>query len=68
MNELIKKLAKQAFGPTIDTDPMLIYEAETFAELIVKECIDKVGGFFYENEVDCYMASDVLKKHFGLYR
>jgi hypothetical protein len=39
MNELIEKLAKQAFGSTIDTDPILVYEAEKFAELIVKECV-----------------------------
>ena len=35
MNELIEKLAKQAFGSI--TDPILVYEAEKFAELIVKD-------------------------------
>ncbi len=39
MNERIKELAEQAFGSTLDTDPILIFEAEKFAELIVKECI-----------------------------
>ncbi len=39
MNERIKELAEQAFGSTLDTDPILIFESEKFAELIVKECI-----------------------------
>lgn len=38
MNERIKLLALQAVGSTIDTDPILVYEAEEFAKLIVKEC------------------------------
>jgi|LakMenE18May11ns_1017448.scaffolds.fasta_scaffold9639073_1 hypothetical protein len=35
MNERIKKHALEAFGSTIDNDPILVYEAEKFAELIV---------------------------------
>ena len=40
MNERIKLLAEQAFGSTIDTDPILVYEAEKFAELLLQECVD----------------------------
>ena len=40
MNERIKLLAVQAFGSTIDTDPILVYEAEKFAELLLQECVD----------------------------
>ena len=39
MNERIEVLALQAFGSTIDNDPILVYEAEKFAELIVRECV-----------------------------
>lgn len=41
MNKLIEELAKQAFGSTIDTDPILVYEAEKFAQLIIEECINR---------------------------
>ncbi len=43
MNERIKQLAEQAFGSTLDTDPILIFEAEKFAELIVRECVYVLG-------------------------
>ena len=57
MNDLIEKLAKQAFGSTIDTDPILVYEAEKFAELIVRECIARCDD---ENSQKYIMA------HFGM--
>ncbi len=56
MNELIEKLAQQAFGTAIDTDPILVYEAEKFAELLVKEC-----GKFTDP-----VTRNLMMKHFGV--
>jgi hypothetical protein len=39
MNERIYELAKQAFGSTLDTDPILVFEAEKFADLLIRECV-----------------------------
>ena len=78
MNDLIEKLAKQAFGSTIDTDPILVYEAEKFAELIVRECIKQVEptqhhqvwAQSYLGGVDGLdlLSSKIkdIKKHFGV--
>ena len=71
MNELIEKLAKQAFGSTIDTDPILVYEAEKFAELIVRECIEVVDDMADPEDSDRYFwaiqaVSQNIKKHFGV--
>ena len=51
MNEQIEKLAKEAFGSTIDTDPILVYEAEQFAELIVRECCSIIEVDLETNKV-----------------
>jgi hypothetical protein len=71
MNERIKQLAKQAFGSTIDTDPILVYEVEQFAQLIVRECISTVddaerGGDneVWDNAIK-FIRRD-LKEHFGV--
>ena len=71
MNELIEKLAKQAFGSTIDTDPILVYEAEKFTELIVRECIGVVeGGRFLHDQAPTAIfareCSHAIKRHFGV--
>ena len=42
MNNRIKELAVEAFGSTFNTDLILVYEAEKFAELIVRECMGVV--------------------------
>ena len=64
MNELIEKLAKQAFGSTIDTDPILVYEAEKFAELIVKECAYLVS---HQQRTTGYTAHvEMLCREFGV--
>ena len=59
MNEKVKNIAKQAFGSSIDTDPVLVYKVEKFLELIVEECktlnSDDHGEFVW-----------VIKDHFGL--
>ena len=71
MNERIERLAKQVFGPTIDTDPILVYEAEQFAQLIVRACITVVndaerGGSneVWDNAVK-FIRRD-LQEHFGV--
>ena len=77
MNERIEKLAKQAFGSTIDTDPILVYEAEKFAELIVRECVkftfkytsdekniqeyNQVGWDFLSGDL-----RNAIREHFGV--
>ena len=78
MNELIEKLAKQAFGSTIDTDPILVYEAEKFAELIVRECLAHgkltqsqtvVNGSEEYNagrEMGIEVFMNQIKQHFGV--
>ena len=62
MNERIKVLALQAFGSTIDNDPILVYEADKFAELVVKECYNVA------EEHDCNLSGNggEILKHFGL--
>jgi hypothetical protein len=71
VNDLIEELAKQAFGSTIDTDPILVYEAEKFAMSIVKKCINIVddaerGGSneVWDNAVK-FIRQD-LQEHFGV--
>ena len=70
MNELIEKLAKQAFGSTIDTDPILVYEAENFAELIVQECVNWIDGSPATEEGTLILSKSFiianLKQHFGV--
>ena len=67
MNDLIKNLAKQAFGSTIDTDPILVYEAKQFAELIVQECagltLDYKNDQHYQGWLD---YRNEIRKHFGI--
>lgn len=59
MNEIFFNIAKQAFGSSIDTDPVLVYEVEKFLELILEECktlkSDDHGQFVW-----------VIKDHFEL--
>jgi hypothetical protein len=60
MNERIKVLALQAFGSTIDNDPILVYEAEKFAELIVGECAgiyDKIDNGNLHMGTDNYLEA-----------
>ena len=63
MNELIEKLAKQAFGSI--TDPILVYEAEKFAELIVKECCVALNPML-RDMISRGQGADLIKKHFGV--
>jgi wyosine [tRNA(Phe)-imidazoG37] synthetase (radical SAM superfamily) len=81
MNERIRELAEQAGAVVCGTfgKPMNIDELEKFAELIVKECIDKIEthripvGNSAAGEMACewtYNAlmeiRDEIKEHFGV--
>ena len=63
MNELIDKLARQAFGSTIDADPILVYEAEKFVVLIIKECAEVAHCNFHVSGIPLGI---ILKEHFGI--
>ena len=66
MNERIKLLALQAFGSTIDTDPILVYEAEEFAELIINQCAD-IAQQHNKSPVAAPLAIGyVIREHFGV--
>jgi hypothetical protein len=77
MNERIKELAEQA-GLEYNFDPMLWLKYEKFAELIVRECINKIEthqipvGNSAAGEMACEWTYDALKQirdeikeHFG---
>jgi hypothetical protein len=64
MNERIKKHALEAFGSTIDNDPILVYEAEKFAELIVRECAGIVK--WTPTGVSHARIIEIIKQHFGV--
>ena len=38
---------------------------DKFAELIVRECANRVKDFYQEDEFTCYSASEEIKQHFG---
>lgn len=75
MNERIEQLAREAahstrmsynnayWWPMMDETPEDKAWREKFAELIVRECIDVVGGF--RNSFDD-PASDEIRQHFGV--
>jgi len=69
MNERIEELARHAFVAGLDTDPILYYEIEKFAELLIKECAFQAcndfgsGGQFYEG---AKFAATQIKEHFGI--
>jgi len=65
MNERIKELAQEA-GFNLHNDPIdghdNIHEIDKFAELIVRECIDKVYNFtIHSKDVE-----QMVLKHFGV--
>ena len=82
MNERIRELAEQAttyIEPTSNSGEGWIFDKEKFAELIVRECIDKIEthripvGNSAAGEMACewtYSAlkeiSDEIKEHFGV--
>ena len=64
MNERIRELYKESFGE----DPVYPGSVEKFAELIVRECIDKIEtyripvGNSAAGEMACEWTYDVLKE------
>ena len=67
MNEKIKELFHQAYGYPID---VVGEQAEKFAELIVRECIDTVqrrwvGDHNREDQEVLRCVADI-KQHFGI--
>ena len=62
MNERIKKLAEQA-GCSIDGMGYGEGNIEGLAELIVRECADRIR-FCIKNDID-FIAEDI-EKHFGV--
>jgi hypothetical protein len=74
MNEQIRELAEQAFGSTLDTDPILVFEAEKFAELIVRECITQINEAIPDTDCSAsgaYKTAKIaaitrVKDHFGV--
>lgn len=66
MNERIEALAKQAFMAGLDTDPVLYYEVEQFAKLIVQECINTVkkdSVITLEDKIGLILS---IKEQFGV--
>ena len=82
MNERIKELEKQCWSHRVDgvlVDGHLHFDTQKFAELIVRECIDKIEthripvGNSAAGEMACewtYAAlkeiRDEIKQHFGV--
>jgi hypothetical protein len=68
MNERIEVLALQAFGSTIDNDPILVYEAEKFAQLIVRECLNQCYNRGMNDELynGQLKAAAYIEQHFGV--
>lgn len=64
MKALIEKLARQAFDSGLDTDPILYYEVEKFAELIIRECINVVDAYDRKTDPDDIIVD--IKEHFGV--
>jgi len=61
MNERIKELYNQTSNETADGKEWAIrglHNAERFAELIIRECINATGN--------CAGTGDMIKEHFGI--
>lgn len=70
MNERIQELAYEAedYADSIVYQGGEFHPAYTkkFAELIVRECANKVKDFYQEDEFSCYNAAEEIKQHFGV--
>jgi cell division protein FtsX len=69
MNEKIKQLAEQAIqevAPGVEYKIMLSPAVEKFAELIVKECAERIAHNEKFNWLDAAQAAKDLKEHFGV--
>lgn len=68
MNERIKELAKQAGMESADfpyDEFGMPWEQKKFAELIVKECLDKVAEAAHARR-DPFFAYNQILEHFGV--
>jgi hypothetical protein len=78
MNERIKQLEKQCWRST-QSDPYAFFDVKKFAELIVRECIDKITTYDlvpghsakWEDIYDIHASllqdlGEELKEHFGV--
>jgi len=63
MNAHIEAIAKQAFVAGLDTDPVLYYEVEQFAKLLVQECYLYIAG---ETGLMWDGGLNKTKEHFGV--
>ena len=61
MNKVIEDLKKQATEDILGVKQL---DANLFAELIVRECIETIGTF--ENTTSHKEQMDMLKNHFGV--
>ena len=71
MNEKIKSLEQQCWSHRVDgklVDGQLHFDTQKFAELIVRECADKVHELIISdgNEFPMKSVSYRLKQHFGV--
>lgn len=68
MNDRIKELAEQCTVNCIDGRGVELNEidVEKFAELIVKECAEKIAHNKKFNWLDAAQAAKDLKEHFGV--
>jgi hypothetical protein len=63
MNQRIKQLAEQAttyIDPTANDGVCWDFDKEKFAELIVRECAE------IADTAEPFLASDLIKEHFGV--
>ena len=71
MNERIKELEKQCWSYRVDgvlVDGQLHFDTEKFAELIVRECLNKIENEAaqYAEPVWAFELVNDIKEHFGV--
>jgi hypothetical protein len=63
MNNKIKELKKQCYINLVDRTDDMEYDMEKFAELIIKECVQKMSDI---NQEYANLHLTILKQHFGV--
>ena len=68
MNERIRELAKEAgiLPGVMGLNRFTYFDPEKFAELIVKECIEICNNTNNAGYLNGVVASEKIKKHFGV--
>ena len=59
MNERIKQLEKQCWQSS-QTDPYALFDVKKFSQLIVIKCAE------IADTAEPFLASDLIKQHFGV--